>query len=109
MNWVIYLVVQGIFIYAGIRRERLAGLWSWSKLLFALAFAALEVTILCGPILGMDMRSPYFGPVLAVAGVVAALNFVWFIIACRRWRLPDGRTSLEAWRDEDQPGERADN
>jgi hypothetical protein len=34
---------------------------------------------------------------------VAAANFVWFILVCRRWRLPDGRTSIEAWRDEHPP------
>jgi hypothetical protein len=32
--------------------------------------------------------------------VVTSANFIWFIIACQRWRLPDGRTSLQAWRDE---------
>ncbi|MGD0730904.1 MAG: hypothetical protein ABR956_06550 [Terracidiphilus sp.] len=99
MSWVIYAVVQTIFIVAGIRRERAAGLWSGSKLLFALAFAALEVTVICVPMTVIDMRSSYFGPVIAVACTVAALNFVWFIVACRRWRLPDGRTSLEAWQD----------
>jgi ABC-type transport system involved in Fe-S cluster assembly fused permease/ATPase subunit len=45
------------------------------------------------------MRSSYFGPVFAAACLIAVLNFVWFIVVCRRWRLADGRTSLEAWRD----------
>jgi hypothetical protein len=39
-------------------------------------------------------------PAFITAWVIAALNFVWFIIVCRRWKLPDGRTSLQAYRDE---------
>jgi hypothetical protein len=35
--------------------------------------------------------------------VVAAVNFVWFIMVCRRWKLPDGRTSLQAQRDSGSP------
>jgi hypothetical protein len=39
-------------------------------------------------------------PVFCAAGFVAALNFIWMIIVGRRWKLSDGRTSLQAYRDE---------
>jgi hypothetical protein len=42
-------------------------------------------------------------PVIAGATAVAATNFVGFIIAVRRWMLPHGRTSLQAYRDEQEP------
>ena len=34
------------------------------------------------------------------AWVIAGLNFIWMILVARRWKLPDGRTSIEAYRDE---------
>ncbi|HEY1575575.1 MAG TPA: hypothetical protein VGF82_00680 [Terracidiphilus sp.] len=52
-----------------------------------------------GPIALGKLNSPYFWPVYITAWVVAAGNFVWFIIVCRRWKLADGRTSLEADRE----------
>jgi hypothetical protein len=100
MGWIAFVLVQAVVIWSGIQREKTAGMWSWSKFVFALAFAALEIVVLLVPILTMDLKDPRFLPVLSGAGVVAAGNFVWFIIVCRRWRLPDGRTSLEAWHDE---------
>jgi len=93
MGWIFFIVLQAIFIGAGIRNEQRAGLWSWSKFAFALAFAALEVTILITPIALMDVKSPRFMPVFITAWVVAALNFIWMIIVARRWKLPDGRTN----------------
>ena len=99
MGWIFFIVLQAIFIGAGIRNEQRAGLWSWSKFAFALSFAALEVAILIGPIVLMDVKSPRFMPVFIIAWVVAALNFIWMIIVARRWKLPDGRTSLQAYRD----------
>jgi hypothetical protein len=39
-------------------------------------------------------------PLFITASVIAGLNFIWMIIVCRRWKLPDGRTSLQAYRDE---------
>jgi len=100
MGWIVFALVQGIVIWSGIRHEQRAGEWSWSKFVFALSFAGLEMVVLLVPILTIDMKNPWFVPVLSGAGVVAAGNFVWFIVVCRRWRLPDGRTSIEAWRDE---------
>src|ERR1700722_7536747 len=102
MGWLAFIVVQAIFIVSGVRREQRAGLWSWSKFFFALAFAALESLILFVPIYYVGTNSRYFGWTYAIAGTIAALNFIWFIIVCRRWRLPDGRTSLEAYRGEQQ-------
>jgi hypothetical protein len=93
MGWIFFIILQAVFIGAGIRNEERAGLWSWSKFGFALAFAALEVAILIGPIALMDKNSPRFMPVLITAWIVAALNFIWMIIVARRWKLPDGRTS----------------
>jgi hypothetical protein len=102
MGWIFFVALQAIFIGAGIRNEQRAGLWSWSKFAFALAFAALEVTILIGPIVLMDVKSSRFMPVFIAAWVVAALNFIWMIIVARRWKLPDGRTSLQACRDNEK-------
>lgn len=99
MWWILFIVVQAIVVVSGIRREQRAGLWSWSKFVYALGFAALEVIILIGPIMSIGVESRWFVPVFCASGLVAALNFIWFIIIARRWKLPDGRTSLEADRD----------
>ena len=99
MLWIVFVVLQGLDHLSGIRREQRAGLWSWSKFVFTLGFAALECLIVIGPIALGKLNSPYFWPVYITAWVVAAGNFVWFIIVCRRWKLADGRTSLEADRE----------
>lgn len=103
MWWIVFVLVQATVIITGIRNEQRAGLWSWSKFVFALGFAALECIILIVPITLIDVKSPRFMPVFITAGVVAALNFIWMIIVARRWKLPDGRTSLQAYRDEHPP------
>ena len=100
MMWIAFAVFQIAVIVSGIRQEQRAGLWSWSKFVFALAFAGLEVVILLTPMYIVDLKSPRFAPLMGAAGVIAALNFIWMIIVARRWKLPDGRTSLEAYRDE---------
>ena len=100
MAWLFMGLLQLYFIVSGIRQEEKTGQWSWSKFFFALAFAGLECGILIIPLNLLDQHGRNFGPVMAGAGVIAALNFIWFIIACRRWRLPDGRTSLQAYYDE---------
>ena len=99
--WVLAVfVLQIVMIVAGIRKEQHAGLWSWSKFAFTLGFAGLECAILIGPLTVMNVKSPDFLPVYVTCGVIAALNFIWMIIVARRWKLPDGRTSLQAYRDE---------
>src|SRR5450432_3082954 len=100
MIFIAFAILQFLVIVAGVRQEQRAGLWSWSKFVFALAFGGLEVGILLAPIFLMDVKSPRFLPVFCAAGFVAALNFIWMIIVARRWKLPDGRTSLQAYRDE---------
>lgn len=100
MAWIGVIILQFVLVYAGIKREERAGLWSWRKFFFALAFAGMECVIITAPLWLIDMKSPYFWWVYGAAWVVAAGNFVWFIIVMRRWRLPDGRTSLEADREE---------
>jgi hypothetical protein len=99
MWWILVIVIQAIVIVAGIQNEQRLGLWSWSKFVFAIAFGLLEVVILLAPIYYIPVKSPRFMPVFIAAGVVAALNFIWMIIVARRWKLPDGRTSLQAYRD----------
>ena len=64
-----------------------------------LSFAALEMILIMTPLTCINPHSRYFNAAWITATVIAALNFIWFIIVCRRWRLPDGRTSLEAYRD----------
>jgi hypothetical protein len=102
MWWILTLALQAIVIGCGIRQDQRAGLWSWSKFFFAFAFAGLECVILMVPDTYIDPRSRYFVPVMITASVVAALNFIWFIVVMRQWRLPDGRTSLQAYRDQQQ-------
>lgn len=89
-------------IFAGIRAQQRAGQWSWSKFAFALGFGMLECGILILPLRSMDLKASYFIPVYATICVIAALNFIWMIFVARRWKLPDGRTSLQAYRDEHQ-------
>ncbi len=93
------LALQVGFIVIGIRREEKAGLWSWTKFLFALGFAAVEVALVIVPVLAIDQVSQWFWWAAGAGWLFAALNFIWFIIACRRWKLPDGRTALQAERD----------
>ena len=47
----------------------------------------------------VDSKSSGFLPVFGAGATIAALNFIWFIVLCRRWKLPDGRTSLQAYND----------
>jgi hypothetical protein len=68
----------------------------------ALGFAALNFSILMLPIYTVSPHGRYYGLSVVAAWIIAALNFIWFILVCRRWRLPEGRTSLQADRDEHQ-------
>ena len=99
MWWILFVVSQTIVVISGIRNEQRAGLWSWSKFVFALSFGALELIILLVPLNYIDVKSRWFVPVMSAVGIIAALNFIWMIIVARRWTLPDGRTSLQAYRD----------
>lgn len=58
--------MRPVFVDHGYRQEKRQGLWSWSKIVFALAFAALEGTLLIVPILTVDSKSSKFIPVLSV-------------------------------------------
>jgi hypothetical protein len=102
MWFLVGFALQIVVIAAGVRNEQRAGLWSWSKFLFALGFGGLECGILIVPVTVMNPATKYFIPVYVTCCVLAALNFIWFIIVARRWKLPDGRTSLQAYRDEQQ-------
>lgn len=99
MWWIFGFALQAVVIASGIRQEQRAGMWSWSKFVFALGFAGLEIVILIVPQTCIDRNSRYFVPIMTGACVIAALNFIWMIIVARRWKLPDGRTSLQAYRD----------
>ena len=57
MWWILFLVSQAVVVVTGIRDEQHAGLWSWSKFVFALSFAALELIILLVPLNYMDLKS----------------------------------------------------
>jgi hypothetical protein len=98
MIWLLMFALQVGYIVLGIRREQQAGLWSWSKFAFALGFAAVEVVIGTVPVMTLDPHNRWFWWIVGAGWLIAALNFIWFIIACRRWKLPDGRTSLAAER-----------
>jgi hypothetical protein len=100
MWWLAVIALQIYFVIAGIRQEERAGLWSWSKFFFALGFGALESVIVVLPIFLVGIHSRYFWWACGTGWAIAAANFVWFILTCRRWKLPDGRTSLQAYREE---------
>jgi hypothetical protein len=99
MFWILFLVLQIVLIVVGIRRDEQAGLWSWSKFAFAIGFAILEAVLAVAPIFALGLNDPRFWWACGVTWTIAVLNFIWFIVACRRWKLPDGRTSLQADRD----------
>jgi hypothetical protein len=99
MGWILVCVLQFIVIAAGIRNEQRTGMWSWSKFVFAIGFGVLECTIVITPIVVMDLHDRHFLAVYGTCWVIAALNFIWIIIVARRWKLADGRTSLQAYRD----------
>ena len=96
---VIFIIIQVIVIVSGIRNEQRLRLWSSSKFVFAIAFGLLEAGLVLAPVIYINLKSRWFVPVFSAAGGVAALNFIWMIIVARRWKLPDGRTSLQAYRD----------
>ncbi len=100
MGWFLFVILQITVIAVGIRREKQAGLWSWTKFLFALAFGALEFVIVSAPLFYFGLSSPHFMTAFIAAWTVAALNFIWLIVVARRWRLPDGRSSLKVHRDQ---------
>jgi hypothetical protein len=98
MGWILFIILQLTVIVAGIRWDQRAGLWNWSKFFFAVGFAALEILIVSAPLYSIDIRDPRFLWAFMGAWVVAGLNFIWMILVVRRWKLADGRTSLEAYR-----------
>jgi hypothetical protein len=89
------LALQVGFIVIGIRRDEKAGVWSWPLFFFALGFAAAEVALVIVPVLTLDQGSRLFWWIVGAGWLIAALNFIWFIIVCRRWKLPGSRTSLQ--------------
>jgi hypothetical protein len=99
MWWILFVVLQFIVIVSGIRQEQRAGLWSWSKFVFAIGFGLLQAGILLAPLYFFGLKNRWFWWAFGAAWVVAIFNFIWMIIVARRWRLPDGRTSLQAYRD----------
>jgi hypothetical protein len=105
MGWIFFLLFMVFVVVSGIRRAQRAGLWSWSKFAFSLGFAAFMCLLVTSPLIFMNANSPHFIPVYIATWVVALGFFVWFIIVARRWKLPDGRTSLETDRDARRRGQ----
>ena len=93
MVWLLVLIAQLYLIYLAVRRQEQSGGWSWSKFFFALAFLGFECILVVVPLNIMNPRGRYYLPVTVTAGVVAVLNFIWFLIVCSRWRVPDNRIS----------------
>jgi ABC-type transport system involved in Fe-S cluster assembly fused permease/ATPase subunit len=100
MGWLIPVVMALCFAFLGYSRAKRAGVWSWSKFFFSVGFALFEGALISAPLLVMSTNSPYFWPAYIAAWVVAAALFVWFIVKARKWKLADGRTSLEADREQ---------
>jgi hypothetical protein len=96
MSWIFTVVMALSLAFASYRRAKKAGLWSWSKFLFAIGFAFFETALVTVPVIVLNPKSAYFWPAYGAAWVLAAVFFVLFILKARKWKLPDGRTSLEA-------------
>ena len=96
----LYFFLQILFIVQSIRQQEKAGVWSWSKCVFVLGFVLLESLLLLAPYYVLPPHSRYFARVLVACCVTAVLNYIWLIVICRRWPLPNSRTSLQAYRDE---------
>jgi uncharacterized membrane protein len=103
MYWLGFVVLIVCMAVAGIRKAQQADTWSWSKFALTLGFLALLGAIVTAPVLLMNPNGPHFFPVYIAAWVVALGLMVGFIIQARRWKLPDGRTSLEANRNQPLP------
>jgi len=102
MWWIFFVLLIVSMAVSGVRRAQRAGVWSWSKFAYVLGFLALLGVIVTAPVLLMDVNGRHFLPVYIAAWIVALLLFVWFIMVARRWKLPDGRTSLEADKEQRQ-------
>ena len=100
MWWILTIGLQVAMMVSGIRQSRSAGTWSWPLFLFVIAFLCADSCLISVPLIYIDQHSRWFGWAVAAGVLIAVGNFVWFIIVCRRWKLPDGRTSLEAYYDE---------
>jgi hypothetical protein len=103
MYWLGFVVLIIVMAFVRFQKAKQAGAWSWSKFFLTLGFIAVVCTIVSAPLVLMNMTSPFFWPVYGAGWVVAIALFVWFIMKARHWKLPDGRTSLEADRDQQQP------
>jgi hypothetical protein len=90
MIWLLLIPLQLYIIISGVRRGESDGTWSWSLFAFALGFIGFEVLILTLPLLLGIHNSHYFVPVYTAAWIVAAINFVWFLRVCRRWKPKPG-------------------
>jgi uncharacterized membrane protein len=103
MVWLGLVILVVATAVAGFRKTQRAGTWSWSKFALTLGFLALLGAIVTAPVLLMNPNGPHFFPVYIAAWIVALGLLVGFIIHARRWKLPDGRTSLEANRNQPLP------
>jgi hypothetical protein len=86
MIWIFFIGLQAYILISGIRQQGRDGTWSWPMFAFAMGFVVFECLILTLPLrLGMN-GSRYFVPVWTAAWIIAALNFLWFLAVCRRWK-----------------------
>lgn len=95
MFWLIFLIVLGTVV-TGIRVVHLARHLNWPKFSLSLGFGALECVIISAPVLLMNLLGRYFWPVYISSWVLAIALFVKFIFIARKWKFPDGHTSLQA-------------
>ena len=88
-----------------IRNQQKRGLWSWSKFAFALVFGIADSLLISLPMIYLSQK--YF-LVMIGSWILAALIFIWFLYVMRNWRMTGGRTSLQAWRDDQKSRLRKD-
>jgi hypothetical protein len=86
MLWIFFVGLQVYLLVGGIRREEMAGLWSWSIFFFTIAFLAVETLIITLPLLSIDRHSHWFWWIYAAGWFLATFNFVWFLRVCRHWK-----------------------
>jgi hypothetical protein len=83
----LFLAILCLIIAAGgVRRMQRKGIWSWPMFAGVIGFLALEILIVSLPLKFAPPRTRYFVPVYTAAWIIAALNFIWFLILCRRWK-----------------------
>ncbi|MGA8940882.1 MAG: hypothetical protein WB439_17090 [Acidobacteriaceae bacterium] len=72
--------------YIGYRQMQRAGLWSWPVFLGVIGFLLLDSLLISLPLIYVPPHSRHYIPIWTTCWTIAALNFIWFALLCRRWK-----------------------